>query len=452
MKPGNLSRRKFIASTSAGAAGAMLTNAIPAFGNLNSGAASDLAINGGTPVRTESWMDWPVWDTSDEESMLELLRSGNWYRGDGHKCEEFEMKYARLIGARRVLATASGTTALIAALHTLGVDAGDEVIVSPYTFIATYNVVFNQKALPVFADTNQETFTIDPARIEGRITDRTRAILPVHIFGLPADMNRILAIAKKHDLSVIEDACQAWLAEYDGKMCGTLGDLGCFSFQNSKHIPSGEGGAIAGNNDEVMDRCFAYHNCGRPHGATMAGLRNYHIRGSNKRMTEIQAEILLSQMGRARADADKRLENALYLDTKLKEIPGIIPYKLADGATRSAYHFYPFRYKSEYFDGVPREKFMEALNAEGIPSYSGYGKQYFDGLIEDAISSRGYKRLFSAGRLNRYREELRDLPENDQLTGEGVMLFQNMLLAERKDMDDIINAVQKIYENRSQLA
>jgi len=452
MKTGNLSRRKFIASTSAGAAGAMLTNAIPAFGNLNRGAASDLAINGGTPVRTEGWMDWPVWDRSAEESMLELLRSGNWYRGDGHKCEEFEMKYARLIGARRVVATASGTTALIAALHTLGVDAGDEVIVSPYTFIATYNVVFNQKALPVFADTNQETFTIDPARIEGRITDRTRAILPVHIFGLPADMNRILAIAKKHDLSVIEDACQAWLAEYDGKMCGTLGDLGCFSFQNSKHIPSGEGGAIAGNNDEVMDRCFAYHNCGRPHGATMAGLRNYHIRGSNKRLTEIQAEILLSQMGRARADADKRLENALYLDSKLKEIPGIIPYKLADGATRSAYHFYPFRYKSEYFDGIPREKFREALNAEGIPSYNGYGKQYFDGLIEDAISSRGYKRLFSAGRLNRYREELRDLPENDQLTGEGVMLFQNMLLAERKDMDDTINAIQKIYENRNQLA
>ena len=451
MKTGNLSRRKFIASTSAGAAGAMLSGAIPAFGNLNRGAASELAINGGTPVRTEGWMDWPIWDTSAEGSMLELLRSGNWYRGDGHKCEEFEMKYAQLIGARHVVATASGTTALIAALHTLGVDAGDEVIVSPYTFIATYNVVFNQKALPVFADTNQETFTIDPGKIEGRITDRTRAILPVHIFGLPADMNRILAIAKKHDLKVIEDACQAWLAEYDGKMCGTLGDLGCFSFQNSKHIPSGEGGAIAGNNDEVMDRCFAYHNCGRPHGATMAGLRNYHIRGSNKRMTEIQAEILLSQMGRARADADKRLENALYLDSKLKEIPGIIPYKLADGATRSAYHFYPFRYKSEYFDGVPREKFRAALNAEGIPSYSGYGKQYFDGLIEDAIGSRGYKRLFSAGRLNRYREEIRNLPENDQLTREGVMLFQNMLLAERKDMDDIINAVHKIYENRSQL-
>jgi len=392
-----------------------------------------------------------VWDPEAEKPMMDLLRSGDWYRGDGNLCREFEKKYARLIGARHVLATASGTTALITSLHTMGVDAGDEVIVSPYTFIATYNVVFNQKALPVFADTNQETFTIDPHKIEERITDRTRAILPVHIFGLPADMNRILALGEKHQLPVIEDACQAWLAEYGGKMCGTLGDLGCFSFQNSKHIPSGEGGAIAGSNEELMDRCFAFHNCGRPHGASMAGMGENPVRGWNKRLTEIQAGILLSQIERARQDADKRLENALYLDARLKEVPGIIPYKLADGATRSAYHFYPFRYKKEHFDGLTRDQFRQALRAEGIPTYGGYGKQYFDGLIEEAISSRGYQRLFSSQRLKRYREELHHLPENDQLTEEAVMLFQHMLLAERSDMDDIVNAVRKVYENRKQL-
>ncbi len=449
MKQNNLTRRKFIASTSAGAAGAMLS--MPLLAGSGTGVTSELALKGGKPVRTGDWLKWPVWNPEAEEPMMSLLRSGNWYRGDGNKCNEFEKKYADLIGAKRVIATASGTTALIASLHTLGIDAGDEVILSPYTFIASYNVVFNQKALPVFADTDQETFTINPYKIEEKINERTRAILPVHIFGLPADMNRILAIGKKHNLPVIEDACQAWLAEYDGRMCGTLGDLGCFSFQNSKHIPSGEGGAIVGSNDEVMDRCFAYHNCGRPHGKSMAGMGKNAIRGSNKRLTELQAGILLSQIERTRQDADKRLENALYLDSKLKEIPGIIPYKLADGATRSAYHFYPFRYKKEYFDGLSREKFRAALRAEGVPTYAGYGKQYFDGLIEDAISSRGYKRLFSTERLNRYRDELHHLPENDQLTGEAVMLFQNMLLAERDDMDDIIHAVQKIYENRSQL-
>ena len=449
MKKNKLTRRKFITSTSATAAATILS--APIFARTGTGVSSELALKGGEPVRTADWLSWPVWDQEAEAPMMSLLRSGNWYRGDGDKCKEFEDNYAELIGAKRVIATASGTTALITALHTLGVDAGDEVIVSPYTFIATYNVVFDQKALPVFADTDPETFTINPHKIEEKINDRTTAILPVHILGLPADMNRILAIGKKHNLPVIEDACQAWLAEYDGKMCGTLGDLGCFSFQNSKHIPSGEGGAISGNNDALMDRCFAYHNCGRPHGSSMKGMGENSVRGSNKRMTEVQAGLLLSQMQRARSDADKRLENALYLDSKFKNIPGIVPYKLSDGATRSAYHLYPFRYKKEHFDGLPRHKFLAALRAEGIPCGQGYGQQYFDGLIEEAISSRGYTRLYTKERLKRYRDELHHLPDNDQLTLEAVWFYQNMLLAERKDMDDIISAVQKIYENRSQL-
>ncbi len=449
MKTNKLTRRRFISSTSAGTAAAILSS--PLFAKSGTGISSELALRGGDPVRTGGWLDWPVWDKEAEKPMMDLLRSGNWYRGDGNKCSEFELSYAELIGARRVIATASGTTALITSLHTLGVDAGDEVIVSPYTFIATYNVVFDRKALPVFADTDQSTFTINPLKIEEKINERTAAILPVHILGLPADMNRILAIAEKHGLPVIEDACQAWLAEYDGKMCGTLGDLGCFSFQNSKHIPSGEGGAISGNDDALMDRCFAYHNCGRPHGMSMKGMGENPVRGSNKRMTEVQAGLLLSQIVRARRDADKRLENALYLDSRLKEIPGIIPYKLSEGATRSAYHLYPFRYKKEHFDGLPRHKFLAALQAEGIPCSGGYGQQYFDGLIEEAITSKGYKRLFSKERLNRYREELHHLPDNDQLTLEAVWFYQNMLLAERKDMDDIIHAIQKVYENRSQL-
>jgi dTDP-4-amino-4,6-dideoxygalactose transaminase len=175
------------------------------------------------------------------------------------------------------------------------------------------------------------------------------------------------------------------------------------------------------------------------------------VQGSNRRLTEVQAGLLLAQMGRARSDADKRLENALYLDSKFKEIPGIVPYKLSDGATRSAYHLYPFRYKKEEFDGLPRHKFMAALRAEGIPCGQGYGQQYFDGLIEEAISSRGYKRLYSKERLKRYREELHDLPDNDQLTLEAVWFYQNMLLGERSDMDDIVNAIQKVYENRKNL-
>ena len=446
----NQSRRKFIVNTSAGAVGVFFT--APALSYIKSRKVTDqLALLGGDPVRTEGWMNWPVWDPEAEDPVLSVLRSGKWYREWGNQVDKFETLYAELIGSKRALATASGTTALETALHVLGVDAGDEVIVSPYTFIATYNVVFNQKALPVFADTDQETFTINPNKIEEKINERTKAILPVHILGLPADMNRINAIAGKHNLVVIEDACQAWLAEYGGKKCGTLGDLGCFSFQNSKHLPSGEGGAVTGNDDDIMDLCHSYHNCGRPYGRATNEFSGYPFRGGNKRMMEIQAVILMSQMKRIQADADKRLENALYLDSKLREIPGIIRYKLSDGATRSAYHLYPFRYKKDFFDGLPREKFLQALAAEGITCSAGYGPQYHDGLMEEALTSRGYRKLFSELRLKDYREELHNLPDNDQLTSEAVWLFQFMLLGDRQDMDDIVHAVQKVYENRKQL-
>ena len=183
----------------------------------------------------------------------------------------------------------------------------------------------------------------------------------------------------------------------------------------------------------------------------MKGMENHCIRGSNKRMTEMQAVILLSQMERVKADTGKRIENARYLDSRLKDIPGIVPCKLEKGATRAVYHLYPFRYQKEYFDGLSRDLFRAALNAEGIPNYSAYGKQYFDGLMEDALGSRGYKRLYSEQRLKQYREELHHLPGNDQLTEEALTFFQHMLLAEKEDMDHIADAIQKIYENRKQL-
>lgn len=168
-------------------------------------------------------------------------------------------------------------------------------------------------------------------------------------------------------------------------------------------------------------------------------------------MMEFQAVILLSQLERAKNDFDKRLENARYLDSKLKQIPGLLPYKLTDDTNRSAYHIYPFRYKKEHFDELPREKFLAALQAEGIPCSSGYEAQYNDGFMEEVLNSRGFKRLFPEQRLKRYREELHELPENDQLTSEAVWFFQNMLLAESEDMDDIVIAVHKVNENRKQL-
>ena len=449
MNKTNLSRRQFLATTSTGVVAALASNPLAGSAKAADAKGGKLAVLGGQPVRTQGWPAWPVWDPSAEEKILAVLRSGNWFRGQGTRVTEFEKRYAQLLGAKSCLATASGTTALITALHVLGVEAGDEVIVSPYTFVASYNVIFMAKALPVFADTDPETFTINPAKIEERITDRTRAILPVHILGLPAAMDPIMGLAAKHNLVVVEDACQAWLAEYQHKKCGTIGNLGCFSFQNSKHLPAGEGGAVVGNDEGMVDRCHAFHNCGRPHGTFQPKGPN-PVRGTNFRMQEFQAEILMSQMKRLEKDTQQRGRNADYLTSRLREIPGITPHKLNPGANRAVYHLYPFRYQKDAFNQVPREKFLNALQAEGIPCSGGYGPANKDGSIEEALNSKSYQRLFSKERLDRYRQE-NVLPQNDQLCREAVWFSQNMLLGTRQDMDQIVDAVQKVYENRDKL-
>jgi perosamine synthetase len=411
--------------------------------------AAKPALLGGTPVHQGGWPKWPVWRESWEPAIVKVLRSGQWYRGDGGHVAEFETAYAKLLGAKRCLATASGTTSLLVALHVMDVDAGDEVIVSPYTFIATYNAILVNKALPVFADTDPATLTMDPVSIESRITERTRAILPVHIYGMPCDMDPINAIARKHKLAVVEDACQAWLAEYKGRKCGTLGDIACFSFQNSKHLPSGEGGAVTGNSDDLLDRCHSFHNVGRATGS-FKGQRPYFTRGSNYRMQQFQAMILLQQFDKLVEETAHRCENAEYLTSQLKEIPGIQPARLPDNS-RAVWHLYPLRYDAQQFNGLPRDRFIRALGAEGIPSSSVYHEQYFDGLLDEAINSRGFKRLFSAQRLKTYRDSFQELKGNRQVCETTVGMTQNLLLAERRDIDHIVEAIRKIQKHSAAL-
>jgi dTDP-4-amino-4,6-dideoxygalactose transaminase len=443
-----LTRRDFIRTTAAGSM---------ALGWLGSGNAPQVfaakaakpALLGGTPMHQGGWMKWPQWRAEWEPELLGVWRSGHWYRGSAGQLLEFERGYAQLLGAKRCLATASGTTALIVSLHVMDVDAGDEVIVSPYTFIASYNAILTHKALPVFADTDPATLTIDPGSIESRITERTRAIMPVHIFGMPCEMDSIMAVAQKHKLAVVEDACQAWLAEYKGRKCGTLGDLGCFSFQESKHIPSGEGGAISSMSEELIDKCDSYHNCGRAVGTHKGN--GCFTRGGNYRMTQAQAVILMQQFDKLVKETAIRRANADYLSANLGKVPGITPVRLPENS-RAVWHLYSFRYDPAQFNGLPRDKFMRALTAEGVPCASFYHEQYYDGLLDEAISSRGFKRLWSPGRLKAYRDSFKELKGNKQVCETTVSLTQNMLLADRSAMDDILEAVRKVQANSAILA
>ena len=444
----NLTRRGFIRAGAAG--GASLSWLSARKGPAVFAADTDKpALLGGTPVHKGGWLPWPQWREAWEPKMLDVYRSCKWFRGSGTHVTDFETAYAQLLGARKCLATASGTTALIVSLHVMGVDAGDEVITSPYTFIATYNSILTNKALPVFADTDPATLTMDPASIESRITDRTRAIVPVHIFGMPCDMDPIIAIARKHKLAIIEDACQAWLAEYKGRKCGTIGDVGCFSFQESKHIPSGEGGAITSMSEELIDRCNAYHNCGRAIGSFKG--KGSFTRGNNYRMMQAQAMLLLQQFEKLQKETAIRRETADYLTANLPKIPGITPVRLPENS-RAVWHLYAFRYDPAQFNGLSRDKFMEALSAEGVPCSSVYSEQYYDGLFDEAIASRGFKRLWSEQRLRAYRDSFGDLKGNKQVCATTVAITQNMLLASRSDIDHIIAAIQKLRKHSSELA
>jgi perosamine synthetase len=408
------------------------------------------AILGGEPVRSASFPSWPVSDELEDQSLLKVLHSGKWNRGVGAQVSRFEQDYAQLMGSKHCLATANGTSALVVALNALGVQAGDEVIVPPYTFVATINAVLAMHALPVFVDSDLRTFQIDARKIDAAISDRTVALMPVHLGGNVADVDAIGAVASRRKVAIIEDACQAHLAEWKGKKVGTYGALGCFSFQASKNLNSGEGGAVLTADDSLIERCYAFHNNGR--GRSTPGYDfSYQARGLNLRLTEFQGALLNAQMTRLAKQTDTREKNAGYLTKQLKEIPGIAPAEQYEGCTRNAYHLYMFRYDAAQFAGMPRAKFLKALQAEGIPASGGYSPLNKEPLIEASLSSRGFRRVFDEKTLKNWREK-NHCPVNDRLCAEAVWLTQTMLLGPRSDMDSIAGAIRKIRASAAEIA
>lgn len=407
---------------------------------------SKLAINGGTKTCTATLPSWPIWDETDVTAVADVVRSGQWWALGGTKVKEFEEKFAAYQGAKHATCVPTGTIALVVALQAVGVGPGDEVIVSPYTFIASASSIVQANAVPIFVDIDLETMCISPAAVEAAITEKTKAIMPVHIGGMPADMDAIMDIARRHNLRVVEDGAQAHGASWRGKGLGSIGDAGCFSFQASKNLTSGEGGIIVSNDDEVADMAWSIHNVGRVKGGAWY---EHPMLGSNYRMTEFQAAILLNQLKKLDAENKTRNENGLYLAERLSKTGLVKPQKRDERITSHAYHLFISRYVGEESTGVPRAKFIEALKAEGAPVGTGYLPLYRSGMFELDQNSCPLGCAFY-GKSVDYANLT--LPNVERLCDhEEMWMSQSVMLGSREAIDQIADAFEKVVENIDEL-
>lgn len=451
-----LNRREFLTEVSAASLGLIATS--NAFASATAplstvyGTTKKLAILGGNPVRTDK--SWPKWPDPNEDiinAITKTARSGIWCRIDNPidgNVITFEKEYAKLMGTKYCVATGAGTQALHTCMEALGIGPGDEVITSPYTDMGTLQSILSARALPVLADIERESFQIDPKDVEKKITANTKAIIPIHIMGQACNMEKIMDIAKRHNLYVIEDACQAHLGLYHGKRLGSIGNAGCFSHQSSKTIPCGEGGSIIGDDEVLMDKCYTVQN----HGTDRQG-HSVTI-GPKYRMNEFEASVLLAQLPKAMMQWEKRCENAAYLTEKLKGCKGLVPQTLYDGPKSGSFYLYALGYRKEYFNNVHRNVFLQALAAEGIPGFSSWIKNGLqrEPWIDHILQLREYRKMFDANRLKRYKEET-ICPNVDRAADEELVMLwaSGVLLSDKKTMDDMVNAIMKIYENKDQL-
>ena len=403
---------------------------------------SKLAFYGGSKTISKKF-PWPVFTQEEVDSVKNVVESGDWGVSSvaDNRVALFEKQFAEYIGAKHSLSVVNGSVALRIALIASGIKPGDEVIVPAMTFIATASIVVEANCVPVFVDIEKDTYNIDPNCIEAAITDKTKAIIAVHFGGHSCDMDRIMKIAKKYDLFVIEDACHAHGGEYEGKKLGTIGNVGCFSFQASKNMSSGEGGIVITNDSLLYENIFALKNVGRE----LSGKWYEHfVIGCNYRLSQFQAAILSCQLSRLDEQNELRAINANYLDSLLSKVEGLTPIKVANYVTQHAYHLYILKYDRTAFHGLPKDKFIELLSAEGVPSAAGYpqplykqpvfqNKNFLTYVIPDQVDYRSVK-----------------CPETENACYEEcIWLVQSILLGTKNDMDLIVEAISKIKNSLS---
>jgi dTDP-4-amino-4,6-dideoxygalactose transaminase len=409
-----------------------------------------LAISGGNPLRKAPFTTWPLSTKEEAHALEDVLTSSKWggQPFPGKYASAFAKKFAAVHTAKYAQCVNTGTVAIQAALKAIGIRPGDEVIVPAYTWEGTVGPVLLVNAVPVFVDIDPDTYCLDAKLIERAITPKTKAILPVHLGMRFADMDEILRIAAKHNLKVIEDCAHAHGGMWKGKGAGSMGDLGAFSFQSSKLITSGEGGAVITNNLEYMERVQSYINAGR---ASATDQYHHRIIGFNYRMGEFQAAVLGPQLDRLPAQAKIRERNMKHFETRLQNTPAIGVLKPEPRITGQAPYGYVLKYFLEKAKDVPRAAFVAALQLEGIPC---------DGLFYEPVYKSSLFPLdpldFPA--LSWGREKLLDLrsmyscPEADRAAYHEAVWFPHQhFLGSTEDVDAIANAIHKVLENIEEL-
>lgn len=410
-----------------------------------------LAHDGGTPIRDSQknpWPTWPVWGEEERKELISVLDSGIWSY-NGPREQEFLGKWLEFTNAKHAVLASNGTVTIQLALEALDIGFGDEVIVPGLTWQATAAAVVDINATPILVDVQEDTFCIDPEKMEEAITPRTKAVIPVHLYGNMADMDSICAVAKKHNLKIIEDAAHKHGAEWNGKKSGTIGDIGSFSLQLSKVLTAGEGGILTTNDENLWEKLDALRNCGRRptnvvenKGSGQYGVEGDLIQSGNYRITDFQAAVLIHQLNRLEKQNVHREKNARYLDKLLKEIPGVYPMKDDPRETKKVYFNYCFRI-DENKVGRTAELFRKYFSAEiGFKAEACY-QPLNDCSLYRPLTKQRY-------RINdRYWQEIDPsrfkLPVAERIyKHESVCLHHRILLGEREDMDQIVEAVKKV--------
>ncbi|MBI4551002.1 MAG: DegT/DnrJ/EryC1/StrS family aminotransferase [Candidatus Latescibacteria bacterium] len=405
-----------------------------------------LAIDGGPPYRDTTLRPFPPrtpYGDRDIELVTQALRSQNLFRWGGTMVLEFEKRFAALYGAHHAVGSTSGTAALHLAVGAIDPNPGDEIITAPITDLGTIIPILYQNAIPIFADSDPRTYTIDPADVERQITPRTKAIIAIHLFGNPCDMDALVDIARRHRIPLIEDCSQAHVTEYNGRLLGTIGEIGCFSFQQSKHMTTGDGGMTITNDDAYAERMRLFADKGFNRQQPGSGPRAYRFLAPNYRMTELHGAVGLAQLEKVQDVVGRRNASGDRLTAQIRGIDGLIPAPVTPGG-RHSYWLYPLRVTM-----TPAERFARALSAEGVSASAGYiGKPIF--LCAGALAE---KRTYGTSRFpfdSPYTDrpvEYTDAmcPVTQDILSQLVILGFNEQYTPA-DIDDMAGAIRKVAE------